>query len=98
MASPDNTFYSVKRFIGRRSVEVSEELKKVSYVVKNDNNSNIKLECPSLDKEFSSEEISASLRKRVSDASKHLGETVKQAVITVPAYFNDSQTSDKRCR
>ena len=90
--NPDNTFYSVKRFIGRRSDEVSEELKKVSYVVKNDNNGNIKLECPSLDKEFSSEEISAEvLRKLVSDASKHLGETVKQAVITVPAYFNDSQ-------
>ena len=90
--NPDNTFYSVKRFIGRRSDEVSEELKKVSYVVKNDNNGNIKLECPSLDKEFSSEEVSAEvLRKLVSDASKHLGETVKQAVITVPAYFNDSQ-------
>ena len=90
--NPDNTFYSVKRFIGRRSDEVSEELKKVSYVVKDDSNGNIKLECPSLDKEFSSEEVSAEvLRKLVSDASKHLGETVKQAVITVPAYFNDSQ-------
>src|SRR6056300_2059577 len=90
--NPDNTFYSVKRFIGRRSDEVSEELKKVSYIVKNDNNGNIKLECPSLSKEFSSEEISAEvLRKLVDDASKHLGETVKQAVITVPAYFNDSQ-------
>ena len=90
--NPDNTFYSVKRFIGRRSDEVSEELKKVSYIVKNDNNGNIKLECPSLSKEFSSEEISAEvLRKLVTDASKHLGEPVKQAVITVPAYFNDSQ-------
>ena len=90
--NPDNTFYSVKRFIGRRSDEVSEELKKVSYIVKNDSNGNIKLECPSLSKEFSSEEISAEvLRKLVTDASKHLGEPVKQAVITVPAYFNDSQ-------
>ena len=90
--NPDNTFYSVKRFIGRRSDEVSQELKKVSYIVKNDNNGNIKLECPSLKKDFSSEEISAEvLRKLVDDASKHLGETVKQAVITVPAYFNDSQ-------
>jgi molecular chaperone DnaK len=90
--NPDNTFYSVKRFIGRRSEEVSQELKKVSYIVKNDNNGNIKLECPSLKKDFSSEEISAEvLRKLVDDASKHLGETVKQAVITVPAYFNDSQ-------
>ena len=90
--NPDNTFYSVKRFIGRRSDEVSEELKKVSYIVKNDSNGNIKLECPSLKKDFSSEEISAEvLRKLVDDASKHLGEQVKQAVITVPAYFNDSQ-------
>ena len=88
----DNTFYSVKRFIGRRSDEVSEDLKKVSYIIKNDNNGNIKLECPSLKKDFSSEEISAEvLRKLVEDASKHLGEQVKQAVITVPAYFNDSQ-------
>jgi len=89
--NPDNTFYSVKRFIGRRSDEVSQELKKVSYVVK-DTNGNVKLECPSLGKDFSSEEISAEvLRKLVDDASKHLGETVRQAVITVPAYFNDSQ-------
>jgi molecular chaperone DnaK len=89
--NPDNTFYSVKRFIGRRSDEVSDELKKVSYVVKN-TNGNIKLECPSLKKDFSSEEISAEvLRKLVDDASKYLGEQVKQAVITVPAYFNDSQ-------
>ena len=89
--NPDNTFYSVKRFIGRRSDEVSQELKKVSYIVK-DTNGNVKLECPSLGKDFSSEEISAEvLRKLVDDASKHLGETVKQAVITVPAYFNDSQ-------
>jgi len=90
--NPDNTFYSTKRFIGRRSDEVSEELKKVSYIVKNDNKGNVKLECPSLGRDFSSEEISAEvLRKLVDDASKHLGEPVKQAVITVPAYFNDSQ-------
>ncbi|NP_050768.1 heat shock protein 70 (chloroplast) [Guillardia theta] len=90
--NPDNTFYSVKRFIGRRSEEVSEELKQVSYIVKTDSNGNIKLDCPSLKKEFASEEISAEvLRKLVDDASKYLGESVKQAVITVPAYFNDSQ-------
>lgn len=90
--NPDNTFYSVKRFIGRRSEEVADELRQVSYVVKNDSNGTIKLECPALKKEFSSEEMSAEvLRKLAEDASKHLGETVKQAVITVPAYFNDSQ-------
>jgi molecular chaperone DnaK len=90
--NPDNTFYSVKRFIGRKSQEVSEELKQVSYVVKTDAQGNIKLECPALSKDFAAEEMSAEvLRKLVDDASKYLGEQVKQAVITVPAYFNDSQ-------
>nr|BDA98735.1 heat shock protein 70 [Rhodomonas sp. NIES-1730] len=90
--NPDNTFYSVKRFIGRRSEEVADELRQVSYIVKNDSSGTIKLECPALKKEFSSEEMSAEvLRKLAEDASKHLGETVTQAVITVPAYFNDSQ-------
>nr|BDA99031.1 heat shock protein 70 [Rhodomonas sp. NIES-2332] len=90
--NPDNTFYSVKRFIGRRSEEVADELRQVSYIVKNDSSGAIKLECPAMKKEFSSEEMSAEvLRKLAEDASKHLGETVKQAVITVPAYFNDSQ-------
>ena len=90
--NPENTFYSVKRFIGRKSQEVSEELKQVSYIVKTDNNGNIKLECPALKKEFSAEEMSAEiLRKLASDASAYLGENISQAVITVPAYFNDSQ-------
>jgi molecular chaperone DnaK len=90
--NPENTFYSVKRFIGRKSEEVSEELKQVSYVVKTDSSGNIKLECPALKKEFSAEEMSAEvLRKLATDASTYLGETISQAVITVPAYFNDSQ-------
>nr|BDA98885.1 heat shock protein 70 [Chroomonas debatzensis] len=90
--NPDNTFYSVKRFIGRKSEEVAEELRQVSYIVKTDNNGNIKLECPALNKDFSSEEMSAEvLRKLTTDASSYLGETITQAVITVPAYFNDSQ-------
>jgi molecular chaperone DnaK len=90
--NPDNTFYSVKRFIGRKSSEVSEELKQVSYIVKTDNSGNIKLECPALKKDFSSEEMSAEvLRKLSTDASSYLGENISQAVITVPAYFNDSQ-------
>jgi len=71
---------------------VSEELKQVSYIVKSDSQGNIKLECPALKKDFAAEEMSAEvLRKLVDDASKYLGEQVKQAVITVPAYFNDSQ-------
>lgn len=89
--NPDNTFYSVKRFIGRRFDEVTHEATEVSYKVLNVNG-NVKLDCPQAAKQFAPEEISALvLRKLVDDASKYLGETVTQAVITVPAYFNDSQ-------
>ena len=89
--NPENTFYSVKRFIGRKTSEVTEELRQVSYKVIQTEDI-IKLDCPALTKQFAAEEISAQvLRKLADDASKYLGETVKQAVITVPAYFNDSQ-------
>jgi molecular chaperone DnaK len=89
--NPENTFYSVKRFIGRKTSEVTEELRQVSYQVLQ-NEDIIKLDCPALTKQFAAEEISAQvLRKLADDATKYLGETVKQAVITVPAYFNDSQ-------
>ena len=90
--NPENTFYSVKRFIGCKEEEVSNDVKQSSYIIVSDNNQNIKIKCPALDKEFAPEEISAQvLRKLVDDASKYLGESVTQAVITVPAYFNDSQ-------
>ena len=89
--NPENTFYSVKRFIGRKTSEVNEELRQVSYKVLQTEDI-IKLDCPALSKQFAAEEISAQvLRKLADDASKYLRETVKQAVITVPAYFNDSQ-------
>lgn len=90
--NPENTFFSVKRFIGSKEAEVSSESKKLPYKVVKDQNGNIKIKCPSLNKEFSPEEISAQvLRKLVNDASNYLGQEVTQAVITVPAYFNDSQ-------
>ncbi|HEY9695417.1 MAG TPA: molecular chaperone DnaK [Oculatellaceae cyanobacterium] len=90
--NPENTFYSVKRFIGRKFDEITHEATEVSYKVLRDNNANVKLDCPAQSKQFAPEEISAQvLRKLVDDASKYLGETVTQAVITVPAYFNDSQ-------
>ncbi|BAU07603.1 molecular chaperone DnaK [Fischerella major NIES-592] len=89
--NPENTFYSVKRFIGRRYEEVTNEATEVSYKVVQ-SGGNVKLECPQVGKAFAPEEISAKvLRKLVEDASKYIGETVTQAVITVPAYFNDSQ-------
>ncbi|WP_013323950.1 molecular chaperone DnaK [Gloeothece verrucosa] len=90
--NPQNTFYSVKRFIGRKFDEVTTEATEVSYKVLRDSNGNVKLDCPAQEKQFAPEEISAQvLRKLVEDASKYLGETVTEAVITVPAYFNDSQ-------
>ncbi|WP_009632510.1 molecular chaperone DnaK [Synechocystis sp. PCC 7509] len=90
--NPENTFYSVKRFIGRRFEEITHEATEVSYKVIRDGSGNVKLDCPGAGKQFAPEEISAQvLRKLVEDASKYLGETVTQAVITVPAYFNDSQ-------
>ena len=89
--NPENTFYSVKRFIGRKVDEVGTEMTEVSYKVLTVNG-NVKIDCPAAGKQFSPEEISAQvLRKLVDDASKYLGEKVTQAVITVPAYFNDSQ-------
>ncbi|NJN61755.1 MAG: molecular chaperone DnaK [Coleofasciculaceae cyanobacterium RL_1_1] len=89
--NPENTFYSVKRFIGNRHDEVNNEKSEVPYTVLNVGG-NIKIDCPAASKQFAPEEISAQvLRKLAEDASKYLGETVTQAVITVPAYFNDSQ-------
>ena len=89
--NPENTFGSVKRFIGRRTDEVTDETKDVPYTVESVG-TKVKIKSPLMQKSFSPEEISASvLRKLADDASKYLGETVTQAVVTVPAYFNDSQ-------
>lgn len=90
--NPENTFFSVKRFIGSKEAEISTESKKLPYKVGTDTNGNIKIKCSSLNKEFSPEELSAQvLRKLINDATTYLGQEVQQAVITVPAYFNDSQ-------
>ena len=90
--NPENTFFSVKRFIGSKEGEIAAESKKLPYKVDKDQNDNIKIKCPALNKDFSPEEISAQvLRKLINDATNYLGQEVTQAVITVPAYFNDSQ-------
>jgi len=90
--NPENTFFSVKRFIGSKESEISVEAKQLPYKITKDSNDNVKIKCPALGKEFSPEEISAQvLRKLINDASEYLKQDVKQAVITVPAYFNDSQ-------
>ena len=90
--NPENTFFSVKRFIGSKESEISNDSKQLPYKVDKDQNNNIKIKCPALNKDFSPEEISAQvLRKLINDATTYLGQEVTQAVITVPAYFNDSQ-------
>jgi chaperone protein DnaK len=92
VVNAENTFFSVKRFIGCKADEVSEESKELPYQVVKDNNGNIKIKCSSLNKDFSPEEISAQvIRKLINDAKEYLGQDVTKAVITVPAYFNDSQ-------
>ncbi len=90
--NPQNTFYGVKRFIGRKYTELSADSKRVAYTIRRDDNGNIKIKCPRLKKDFAPEEISAMvLRKLADEAGRYLGQPVTGAVITVPAYFNDSQ-------
>lgn len=92
VVNPENTFASVKRFIGRKYSEVGEEAKQVPYRVQQDGNGNVKIACPNAKKDFSPEEISSHvLRKLTGDAAKFLNSQVERAVVTVPAYFNDSQ-------
>ncbi len=95
--NPKNTFYAVKRFMGRNYAELSPESKRVTYTIHRDDMGGIKIECPRLNKEFAPEEISAMvLKKLADDASKYLQQPVTGAVITVPAYFNDSQRQATR--
>ena len=88
--NPENTIYSIKRFIGRKWQEVEEEAKMVSYKVVKGPNDAVRIEVRG--KQYSPEEISAIiLRKLAEDGAKGLGEKVNEAVVTVPAYFNDAQ-------
>src|SRR6195256_3401575 len=88
--NPENTIYSAKRFIGRRYEEVQDEIKNVPFKVVAGPNNAVRFDIQG--KLYSPEEISAMvLRKLVDDAAKYLGEKVTDAVITVPAYFNDAQ-------
>ena len=95
--NPQNTYYAVKRYIGRRYSELNPESKRVPYTIRRDEMGNIKIKCPRLQKEFAPEEISALILRRLAEeASRYLGEEVTGAVITVPAYFNDSQRQATR--
>jgi len=90
VTNPHNTVFSIKRFMGRKFEEVTEEMKMVPYKVTRASNGDVRVTAG--DKEFSPPEISAMiLQKLKSAAEEYLGQKVTQAVITVPAYFNDSQ-------
>src|SRR6195256_4721060 len=94
VTNPRNTVYSIKRFMGRKFDEVQEEIKRVPYKVVRASNGDaaVEVEADGKSKQFSPPEISAMiLSKLKADAEMRLGEKITQAVITVPAYFNDSQ-------
>ncbi len=92
IVNPENTLYSIKRFIGRRYEETEVERKMVPFKVVKGPVGDVRIKVPVTGKEYSPQEISAMvLAKLKKDAEAYLGEPVTQAVITVPAYFNDSQ-------
>ncbi len=95
--NPQNTFFAVKRFVGRKYDELSSDSKRVPYTVRRGESGSIKVRSSRLDKDFAPEEISAMiLRKLAEEASQYLGQPVTGAVITVPAYFNDAQRQATR--
>src|SRR6266498_108448 len=90
VTNPENTIFSIKRFMGRKYDEVSEEMKIVPYEVVHGPNDDVRVKAA--DKEYTPQEISAMiLQKLKADAEAYLGEQVTEAVITVPAYFNNAQ-------
>ncbi|MDX1613333.1 MAG: molecular chaperone DnaK [Candidatus Promineifilaceae bacterium] len=92
--NPENTIFSVKRFIGRRfdDSETQEEVKRVPYAIESGPKGDVRINVPNAGKSYTPQEISAMvLAKLKKDAEDYLGESVSKAVITVPAYFNDSQ-------
>ena len=92
VVNPENTLYSIKRFIGRRFEETEVERKMVSFDVVEGPTDDVRIKVPATGKEYAPQEISAMvLAKLKNDAEAYLGEKIEKAVITVPAYFNDSQ-------
>jgi len=90
ITNPENTIFSIKRFMGRRHDEVSHEIKLVPFKVARASNGDVRVEIRG--KEYSPPEITAMILQKLKEAAEsYLGEKVTQAVITVPAYFNDSQ-------
>jgi molecular chaperone DnaK len=90
VTNPENTIFSIKRFMGRRHSEVTEEMKMVPYAVGSAPNGDVRVKIG--DKDYAPPEISAMVLQKLKQAAEeYLGQSVSRAVITVPAYFNDAQ-------
>jgi molecular chaperone DnaK len=95
--NPQNTFYAFKRFMGRKYTELNPDSKRIPYTIRRDEDGNVKIKCPRLEREFAPEEVSAMILKKLAEeASRYLGEPITEAVVTVPAYFNDAQRQATR--
>nr|AUG32179.1 molecular chaperone DnaK [Paulinella longichromatophora] len=94
---PRNTFANLKRFIGRNWDELDSDSLSVPYTIRANDQGNVRVVCPATEREYAPEELVASIiRKLIDDAASYIGEPIKAAVITVPAYFNDSQRQATR--
>jgi len=90
--NPKNTFFNLKRFVGREWDELDETSMSVPYNIKSNDNGNVRVLSPFTEREYAPEElVSSIIRKLIDDSETFLGDTIDSAVITVPAYFNESQ-------
>ena len=90
--NPKNTFFNLKRFVGREWDELDETSMSVPYNIKSNDNGTVRVLSPFTEREYAPEElVSSIIRKLIDDSETFLGDTIDSAVITVPAYFNESQ-------
>ena len=96
--NPRDSFSNLKRLIGRQWQELDEASQAVAYTIRSNDLGQVRVVCPATEREYAPEELVACLlRKLVDDAATYLGEEVEAAVVTVPAYFDDSQRHPPTC-